>query len=86
MKKKPYALKIKLLPRSTEAFELGIQDFLDRFTNYGCYCWIIGPLRGVIGGGQVVSLLYYIFLILYLLRLWIILIHYVENCTSATSV
>ena len=35
-----------------EAFELTISDFLERFTNYGCYCWIVGPMRGVIGGGQ----------------------------------
>jgi len=34
------------------AFELTIQDFLDNFANYGCYCWILGPMRGVIGGGQ----------------------------------
>ena len=61
MQKKPDVFKIKLLPRSTEAFELGIQDFLDRFTNYGCYCWIIGPLRGVIGGGQVILFLFFIF-------------------------
>lgn len=37
---------------SIEGLELTIEDFLDRFTNYGCYCWILGPLRGVIGGGQ----------------------------------
>ena len=43
-----------MLQRTTsiEAFELTIQDFLDKFTNYGCYCWILGPMRGVIGGGQ----------------------------------
>jgi len=35
-----------------EAFEMTIGDFLDKFTNYGCYCWILGPMRGVIGGGQ----------------------------------
>lgn len=38
-----------------QAFELSIDDFLDKFTNYGCYCWIIGPKRGVIGGGQTVD-------------------------------
>lgn len=35
-----------------EAFELSVDDFFDKFTNYGCYCWILGPMRGVIGGGQ----------------------------------
>lgn len=38
---------------SIEGFEITIDDFLDKFTNYGCYCWILGPMRGVIGGGQV---------------------------------
>jgi len=37
---------------SIEALELTVSDFLDQFTNYGCYCWILGPMRGVIGGGQ----------------------------------
>jgi len=41
--------------RSAAAFELEISDFLEKFTHYGCYCWIDGPVRGVIGGGQTVD-------------------------------
>ena len=27
---------------SIEAFQFSIQDFIEKFTNYGCYCWILG--------------------------------------------
>ena len=37
---------------STEDFDLSVSEFIEKFTNYGCYCWILGPERGVIGGGQ----------------------------------
>lgn len=37
---------------SIEAFEFSINDFIEKFTNYGCYCWILGADKGVIGGGQ----------------------------------
>merc|ERR1719454_568231 len=37
---------------SIEAFEFSVIDFIDKFTNYGCYCWILGVDKGVIGGGQ----------------------------------
>ncbi|CBY07041.1 unnamed protein product [Oikopleura dioica] len=45
----------RIMSRSVDNFEMEIQDFLDQFTNYGCYCWIVGPMRGVIGGGQTVD-------------------------------
>ena len=37
---------------SIEAFDFSVVDFIDKFTNYGCYCWILGVDKGVIGGGQ----------------------------------
>ena len=37
---------------SLEAFDLSVAEFIEKFTNYGCYCWILGPEKGVIGGGQ----------------------------------
>ena len=37
---------------SIQAFEFSVQDFVAKFTNYGCYCWILGADKGVIGGGQ----------------------------------
>ena len=37
---------------SIEAFEFSVNDFINKFTNYGCYCWILGADKGVIGGGQ----------------------------------
>lgn len=37
---------------SIEAFEFSVNDFTEKFTNYGCYCWILGADKGVIGGGQ----------------------------------
>merc|ERR1719361_2167281 len=42
----------ELKTTSIQAFEFSVQDFVERFTNYGCYCWILGPDKGVIGGGQ----------------------------------
>jgi len=30
---------------SIEALELTVSDFLDQFTNYGCYCWILGKIE-----------------------------------------
>ena len=37
---------------SLEAFDLSVAEFIEKFTNYGCYCWILGAEKGVIGGGQ----------------------------------
>ena len=37
---------------SIEDFDLSVSEFIEKFTNYGCYCWILDPERGVIGGGQ----------------------------------
>jgi len=37
---------------SIEALDFSVADFVDKFTNYGCYCWILGVDKGVIGGGQ----------------------------------
>jgi hypothetical protein len=37
---------------TVEALEFSVENFIDNFTNYGCYCWILGPNKGVIGGGQ----------------------------------
>lgn len=37
---------------SMEEFDLSVSEFIEKFTNYGCYCWILGAERGVIGGGQ----------------------------------
>ena len=42
----------ELKTTSIQAFEFSVQNFVERFTNYGCYCWILGPDKGVIGGGQ----------------------------------
>jgi len=35
-----------------QEFDFTVADFVDKFTNYGCYCWILGADKGVIGGGQ----------------------------------
>ena len=32
---------------SIEALELTVSDFLDQFTNYGCYCWILGKIKSL---------------------------------------
>jgi len=39
-------------PETTAQFESELDDLEERFTHYGCYCWINGLSDGVIGGGK----------------------------------
>lgn len=38
--------------QNSAQFEDKLQEFEDRYTNYGCYCWIDGVDSGVLGGGK----------------------------------
>jgi len=40
-------------PSANSDFAAELQRLEDKYTNYGCYCWIDGVDNGVIGGGKV---------------------------------
>lgn len=40
-------------PDSQPDFDAELSRLEDKYTNYGCYCWIDGVDNGVIGGGKV---------------------------------
>ena len=39
-------------PRDLDEFESMLSDLENKYTNYGCYCWINGMADGVLGGGR----------------------------------
>ena len=39
-------------PRDLAQFESMLSDLENKYTNYGCYCWINGMADGVLGGGR----------------------------------
>ena len=39
-------------PENHNRFEQKLSEIEDVYTNYGCYCWIDGVGKGVIGGGK----------------------------------
>lgn len=39
-------------PQSHNNFDNKLQSLEDTYTNYGCYCWIDGVDKGVVGGGR----------------------------------
>lgn len=39
-------------PRDLAEFETMLDDLENKYTNYGCYCWIRGIDSGVLGGGK----------------------------------
>jgi hypothetical protein len=39
-------------PATADEFETQLAALTDKYTNYGCYCWINGVEGGVLGGGK----------------------------------
>ena len=39
-------------PATADEFETELDALTDKYTNYGCYCWINGVEGGVLGGGK----------------------------------